>query len=121
MNINGSVITIDAKHTITEKIIERGADYVLGVKDNQPGLVQAVAMWFSAADTGTMDRPFWDNIQVEKDHGRIETRRCVVTNNIDWLKEQNQHWCGLQSLIMIESTSEIIGRKPCSGINLERT
>lgn len=23
-----------------------------------------------------MDRPFWDDIQTEKDHGRIETRRC---------------------------------------------
>ena len=123
LDINGSVITIDAmgcQHSIAEKIIERGGDYVLGVKDNQPGLAQAVTLWFNAADAGTMDRPFWDNIQVEKDHGRIETRRCLVTNDIDWLKEQNQHWCGLQSLIMIESTREIIGRNSTGHISKER-
>ncbi len=86
LDIKGSVVTIDAmgcQHNIAEKIIGRGGDYVLGVKDNQPGLAQAVTEWFSAADAGTMDRPFWDNFQVEKDHGRIETRRCLVTNDID--------------------------------------
>lgn len=123
LDIKGSVITIDAmgcQHNIAEKIIDRGGDYVLGVKDNQPGLAEAVTEWFSAADLGSLDRPFWDNFQVEKDHGRIETRRCMVTNDIDWLKEQNQHWCGLQSLIMIESTREIIGRNSTGHISKER-
>lgn len=123
MDIKGSVITIDAmgcQHDIASKIIERGADYVLGVKDNQPGLAQAITEWFDAADSGSMDRPFWQDTQIEKDHGRIETRRCLVTNDVSWLKDQNQQWCGIQSLIMVESTREVIGRNSTGHISKER-
>lgn len=123
MDIKGSVITIDAmgcQHDIATKIIEHGADYVLGVKDNQPGLAQAITEWFDAADSGSMDRPFWQDTQIEKDHGRIETRRCLVTNDVSWLKDQNQQWCGIQSLIMVESTREVIGRNSTGHISKER-
>ena len=108
------------QHDIAAKIVASGADYVLGVKDNQPGLAEAVELWFDAADAGTMDRPFWDDIRTEKDHGRIETRRCLVTNDVAWLSEQKQHWAGLQSLIMIESTREIIGRNSTGTASVER-
>jgi predicted transposase YbfD/YdcC len=60
------------------------------------------------------------DIQTEKDHGRIETRRCLVTNDVAWLQEQNQHWSGLRSLIMIESTREIIGRNSTGIASVER-
>jgi predicted transposase YbfD/YdcC len=123
LDIKGAIITIDAmgcQHDIAAKIVESGADYVLGVKGNQPGLAEAVRLWFDAADAGKMDRPFWDDIQTEKDHGRIETRRCLVTNDVAWLQEQNQHWSGLQSLIMIESTREIIGRNSTGIASVER-
>lgn len=93
---------------------------MLGAKDNQPGLAEAVKLWFDAADGGKMDRPFWDDIQTEKDHGRIETRRCLVTNDVAWLAQQNQHWVGLQSLIMIESTREIFGRNSTGTASVER-
>lgn len=111
LNLQGAVITIDAmgcQHDIATQIVRGGADYVLGVKDNQPGLAEAIRLWFGSANAGTLDRPFWDDIQVEKDHGRIETRRCVVTNDVSWLPEQGQRWSGLQSLVMVESTREIL-------------
>lgn len=123
LDIKGSVITIDAmgcQHDIASKIVERGADYVLGVKDNQPGLADALKLWFDAADSGKLDRPYWDDIQTEKDHGRIETRRCLVTNDVAWLREQHQQWSGLQSLIMVESTREIIGRNGTGYASVER-
>ena len=123
LDIKGAIITIDAmgcQHDIAAKIVQSGADYVLGVKDNQPGLAEAVKQWFDAADAGKLDRPYWDDIQTEKDHGRIETRRCLVTNDVDWLQEQHQHWSGLQSLIMIESTREIIGRNSTGHASVER-
>lgn len=116
----GQVRTADKSNEITAQIIARGAHYVLGVKDNQPGLAEAVKLWFDAADAGTLDRPFWDDIQTEKDHGRIETRRCLVTNDVDWLGQQNQHWAGVQSLIMIESTRELIGRNSTGIASVER-
>lgn len=110
----------ECQHAIAAQIVERGAHYVLGVKDNQPGLAEAVKLWFDAADAGKMDRPFWDHIQTEKDHGRIETRRCLVTNDVGWLQEQHQHWSGLHSLIMIESTREIIGRNSTGIASVEQ-
>ncbi|RUT67624.1 ISAs1 family transposase, partial [Flavobacterium cupreum] len=58
--------------------------------------------------------------QTEKDHGRIETRRCLVTNDVAWLGQQDQNWAGLQSLIMIESTREIIGRNSTGTASVER-
>jgi len=111
LDIRDSTITIDAigcQHQIAEQIIQRGAAYVLSVKDNQPKLAQAIKTWFDAAEAGTLVRPFWQHSETDKDHGRIETRRCVVTNDVAWLHEQGQHWAGLQSLVMIESSREII-------------
>lgn len=120
IDIKGAVITIDAmgcQHNIATQIVQGGADYVLGVKDNQPGLAEAIRLWFDSADAGTLDRPFWDDIQLEKGHGRIETRRCVVTNDVDWLPQQGQRWTGLQSLIMVASSRDILqgdGTRTCS-------
>lgn len=123
LDIKGSIITIDAmgcQHDIAAKIVQSGADYVLGVKGNQPGLAEAVTLWFDATDAGKLDRPHWEDIQTEKDHGRIETRRCLVTNDVAWLQEQKQHWSGLKSLVMIESTREIIGRNGTGHPSIER-
>ena len=123
LDIKGAVITIDAmgcQHDVAAKIVAGGADYVLGVKDNQPSLAEAIRLWFDAAEAGTLDRPFWDHNHTEKDHGRIETRRCLVTNDVAWLGQQNQHWAGVQSLIMIESRREIIGRNSSGAASVER-
>ena len=46
LDITGSVVTIDAigcQKTITELIIDKKADYVIGLKANQDGLYEQVA------------------------------------------------------------------------------
>ena len=46
LDITGSVVTIDAigcQKTITELIIDKKADYVIGLKANQDGLHEQVA------------------------------------------------------------------------------
>jgi len=43
-------------------------------------------------------------------HGRIETRKCIVSSQIDWL-EQKQRWAGLKTIAMIEETREIGDKK----------
>src|SRR6218665_67572 len=70
------------QHDIAEQIVRRGADYVLNVKGNQRNLAEAIQTWFDAADAGTLERPFWQHSQTDKNHGRIETRRCVATNDV---------------------------------------
>jgi len=42
-------------------------------------------------------------------HGRVESRRCVVSSQIDWL-EQKTACSGLTSIAMIEETREFKGR-----------
>jgi hypothetical protein len=42
-------------------------------------------------------------------HGRIETRRCVVSDQLAWL-EQKPEWAGLRSIAMIEETREFKGK-----------
>ena len=123
LNIEGATITIDAmgcQHTIIEKIIDKKADYIVAVKDNQPTMAQAIKEWFAAADAGTLDRPFWQDVDTDKGHGRLETRRCVVTNDVAWLGELNQEWRGLQSLVMVESTREMVNGKNKGECSTER-
>lgn len=123
LNIEGATITIDAmgcQHTIIEKIISKKADYIVAVKDNQPTLAQAMKEWFAAADACTLDRPFWQDVDTDKGHGRLETRRCVVTNDVAWLGELNQEWRGLQSLVMVESTREMVNGKNKGECSTER-
>ncbi|WP_265286688.1 ISAs1 family transposase [Verminephrobacter eiseniae] len=104
------------QHDIAEQIVRRGADYVLNVKGNLPNLAEAIQTWFDAADAGTLERPFWQHSQTDKNHGRIETRRCVATNDVAWLQQQEQHWPGLQSLAMVESSRAVIGRHGTSSV-----
>lgn len=115
LDIKGATITIDAmgcQHAIVDQIVAQQGHYVIAVKDNQPSLAEAIRQWFAAAEAGTMDRPFWqDAAAVEKDHGRLETRRCVVTNDVAWLRDMGQDWTGIQSLVMVESTREMVNGK----------
>ena len=43
--------------------------------------------------------------EANKGHGRIETRTCYVSSQIDWLTQKEQ-WAGLKTVAMIEETQE---------------
>jgi predicted transposase YbfD/YdcC len=110
--LKGCIVTIDAmgcQKDIAAKIVDRGADYVLMVKNNQPRLAAAVESFFEAAE-----RDGWTGVAhtqaewIEKDHGRIETRRCVVTDDLRCL-EKPSDWAGVQMLVRVESLREING------------
>jgi len=51
---------------------------------------------------------FDEHTTVDAGHGRIETRRTVVTSDIAWLQDKD-HWEGLKSIGMVESTRELDG------------
>lgn len=44
---------------------------------------------------------------IDKSHGRIETRSCYITTDIEWL-EQKKEWEGLSGIGMIESRVEML-------------
>jgi predicted transposase YbfD/YdcC len=112
----GAVITIDVmgcQTAIASQITERGGDYVLAVKDNQAHLAEAVRDFFSTLNApGHCRRQVSLHETLDKWHGRIETRRCLAADELDWLEllGLKARWSKLASDACIESTREIAGR-----------
>jgi predicted transposase YbfD/YdcC len=101
LDIKGRIITIDAMGTqtaIARKIIENGGDYILAVKGNQGSLEEEVQA------TCNRHTPVFDSCDVEKGHGRIETRRCEVFEK--GLIVDESRWEKLASVIKITSIRE---------------
>ena len=104
LQISGAVVTADAlncQKTIAKKIIEKEADYFLALKGNQGTL-------FEDAKTYFIKKEGLDFIEeINKEHGRVEIRRCWSTSNIDWLKEGHPDWVELKSICYIERERHI--------------
>ena len=113
LELSGLIVTIDAmgcQKEIAAQIREQEADYVFSLKGNHGNLHKEIVDYFEWAEKSR-----WNEIAVsrahslEKGHGRIEERRVVVTEDIEWLAEQGEKWSGLRSIAMLESRREIIG------------
>jgi hypothetical protein len=78
----GAVVTLDAGGfyaEVAERIAGEGGRYVLGPKDNQPLLRQAVADRFGAViEHGPPAAGYDCHEEHAKGHGREETRICEV-------------------------------------------
>lgn len=110
LDIRNVLVTIDAAGTqteIAEKIVDKGGDYLLALKDNQPTLHATVATYFNERCEGrVLDTHATD----DKAHGREETRRAWVSNTVISI-ESAERWKGLATVIRIESTRVIRGAK----------
>lgn len=113
LSLKGCIVTIDAmgcQKEIVEQIVEQKADYVISLKGNQGNLHKDVADYFTWAEKVKFRELEYDFFEtVEKGHGRIETRRCFVTEDVDWLAG-GAAWAGLKSIVMVESIREVIGK-----------
>lgn len=110
--LEGCIVTIDAMGTqanIAQVIRDRGADYILALKDNQPTLAASVREFFAQFRAAPTRTPHTVVETVEKDHGRIETRRCFAFDQLDCLAKPEQ-WPGLKSFAVIESERTINGK-----------
>lgn len=112
LDIEGSTITIDAigcQKEIARAIIEKKADYVLMVKDNQPTLFDEIQNYFEQAESLEFeDVPHNAFVKEEKGHGRQERREVYATDDIDWLP-MKEEWIGLKSIIMLKSFRTLNG------------
>jgi predicted transposase YbfD/YdcC len=103
LDIEGCIVTIDAMGTqtaIAKDIIDKKADYVLALKDNQKELREEVESIFR------VQQPESNHCVTEKGHGRIETRKCDVISTLDFL-EGREKWKNLSSIIRITSERTI--------------
>lgn len=108
--LTGCTVTIDAMGTqtaIAKAIRDRGADSILAVKDNQPKLAESIQdFWRSFRAHPASHTPHSFAETVEKNHGRIETRRCYVFDQLECLNKPHQ-WPGLHSFAVLESERAI--------------
>ena len=111
LEIAGCIVTLDAIHCqrrTVERIIEKQADYVLPVKENQSRLLETLQGLFD--DPAEMRWVKCDRYRtVDKGHGRIETRECWSTSDPDYLRyiATLAEWQGLQSIAMVQTERQL--------------
>jgi predicted transposase YbfD/YdcC len=114
LELAGCVVTVDAigcQKQVAREIHEADAEYVLALKANQGTLhVEVKAFLDDARARGFAGVAHQFTETVEKDHGRIETRRYWITERIGWLADRAQ-WEALRSVGMVEAVREVAGRQ----------
>jgi predicted transposase YbfD/YdcC len=110
LELGGCIVTIDAmgcQKKIAKEIVEADADYVLALKGNQETVHQEVKTFLDQL-IEEKGATCWQT--VEKDHGRIETRRYYQSTHLSWFADKPK-WEGLQSVGMVEAIREIGDQK----------
>lgn len=111
LDLRGAVVTADAmacQREIFAAVVAAKADYIVAVKNNQPTLAQAVESQFSDVAAGKQEGRLQQDITIDKDHGRLETRCCVVATDLQAIAPQLKLWSGVRSVVMVESRREFI-------------
>jgi predicted transposase YbfD/YdcC len=91
LDLHGALVTLDAmgcQKAIAQKIIDRGGDYVLTVKDNQEHLREDVeACVGRALEQGVEGQDYYTYERTERGHGREETRSYVVIPDPEGMRD----------------------------------
>ena len=124
LELSGCIVTLDAmgcQKKIAQEIIEADADYVLALKGNQETVHEEVKSFLDAtlleqksprlpgAKRSKAAAALASLETVEKDHGRVETRRYYQSDQLDWFADRLK-WEGLKSVGMVESVREVDGK-----------
>lgn len=108
--LEGCVVTIDAMGTqtkIARTIRERGAHYVLCVKDNHPKLLDSIM--FAGIDPKGPLTPSSTHETKNPGHGRTEIRRCWAFDAIDRLYK-TEDWQDVASFAVVERVRTVGNR-----------
>ncbi len=100
IDVEGEIVTADAmscQKKIVEKITEKGADYVIGLKQNQPTLFKIAENYFNEYSDKISAEVTYDH-----SHGRAERRKYALLKDLSEL-EQKDEWKGLKALGMVKS------------------
>lgn len=111
LDIKGLTVTIDAigcQKDIAKSITDKGGDYVLALKANQPTLHEEVVQLFDDAQTqGWKGRGHDEHTEVDKGHGRLERRTTTIAWDVPWICN-TAGFAGMCCLVRIER-ERIIG------------
>jgi len=113
LDLQGTIVTIDAigcQKNIAKQIVDQSGNYILQVKANQPTLLDEVKLLFDEAIAhGFEHMGYAYHETVEKDHGRIETRRLYSTWEVSWFRDRDQ-WAAVNSFVCVESRRDVAGK-----------
>ena len=113
LDLAGCIVTLDALGTqkeIAQVIVERQADYVLALKENQGHLYEDVQATFAdAAQQQFQAVPHDDHKTVTKGHGRLEIRECWTISRADYLEALRDYalWPQLHSIGMVRAQRRV--------------
>ena len=118
--LQGCTVTIDAmgcQKEIAAQIVDKKADYVLALKGNHATIHAEIGEFFADAVPPCADTPaetvtpetMANSKTLEKNHGRIETRRYWQSSDIAWLQDKKL-WKNLRTIGMVESIRRIKGK-----------
>jgi predicted transposase YbfD/YdcC len=125
LELAGCIVTVDAMGTqkkIAREIIEADADYILALKGNHETVHEEVKTFLAdAVAESSKPRAVGAKLSkaaatlavletVEKDHGRLETRRYYQSAELDWFADRSK-WEGLKSVGVVEARREVGGQR----------
>ena len=95
---------------IAEKIIDKGADYCLSLKKNQPDLYEDIEFYakneFYTANKIELEQNKQYYSTIDNSHGRYEKREYFISNDVSWI-EYAYKWKGLSGFGVCVSTVEL--------------
>lgn len=108
------LVTVDAlncQKNIAQEISEADADYVLTLKANHSTAHAEVLCFLEDARQRNFAGVAHDFVEtVDKEHGRFETRRYWITEQLGWFADRVQ-WEKLRSVALVESEREVAGER----------
>ncbi|HYV38110.1 MAG TPA: ISAs1 family transposase [Gemmataceae bacterium] len=115
LQLHGAVVSIDAmgcQKAIASKILERGGDYVLMVKDNQPTLCEDIRQALSRTlEAGGHELPQQHYSTQDRGHGRVEKRHYTILTDLEGIRQQ-EDWKGLRVVGMCVRERQVGQQEP---------
>jgi predicted transposase YbfD/YdcC len=101
LDVEGALVTIDAigcQKAIAQKIVDRGGDYILTVKENQAHLLEDIQTVITRAlDTNYAGLEHDTFTTKERGHGREELRTYTVLHHTEGVRNR-EDWASLTTL-----------------------
>jgi len=113
LDIAGAIVTIDAAgcyEMVVRAVIDKKADYVLALKQNQPALWELATETFELHDQGQSVLPTYiAQDEIDGSHGRIDQRVIQVIPTHSIASQLNKQWPGLKAIARVTHLSEKAG------------
>lgn len=111
LDVKGKVLSLDALHcqkNTVATIVNNGANYIIGLKENQKRLYNDVKeMYIDLIESKfKKDKKKYETYSVsEKNRDRFEKRTGYLLNDISWL-DNKENWKGLKNILCIKRETE---------------